>query len=383
MRLWGWWRRSEPSAGESPDEGGGASGVRDELLSAYLDGELDEAQAAGIEDGLAADPALATELDELRVLREALSELGELRAPRPFTLEAPPLAARGGLSRFEIASRMGAVAAAVAFAVVLSGDIAGLGDDGTSSRSTTQAEGGFVTAEAERPEPAAGDAGASDAGSDDAAAAPASTATPQPQEAATNDGAAAAAPEATAARLAPADDDAPATEGRDSALQADTTADAVVGGAEGAAPQAAPDSSPAAATAPVESLAAGGGATEEAPAGADDEAPADSAGDGAGEAASPAVAEQPSQTNDDADAAPPEAATPVATEQAAPPAVPATPEGAGTADEARTSIEGERSNSDGSDGVLQIIELGLLLAALGFVGVALVQRFARRGSESG
>ena len=55
-------------------------------------------------------------------------ELGELRAPRPFTIEAAA-PQRGGLGRLELATRVGAVMAAVAFAVVLTGDLAGLGDD--------------------------------------------------------------------------------------------------------------------------------------------------------------------------------------------------------------------------------------------------------------
>ena len=129
MRLFGWRRRRNTGDGEFP-QGLDAALARDEQLSAYLDSELDEREAVAVEDALGADPALATQLDELRVVREALGSLGELRAPRPFTFEAPATAVRHAPGRLELVFRMGAVAAAVAFAVVLTGDFVGLGDEG-------------------------------------------------------------------------------------------------------------------------------------------------------------------------------------------------------------------------------------------------------------
>ena len=129
MRLLGWRRRRNTGDDEFP-QGLDAALARDERLSAYLDSELDEREAVAVEDALGADPALATQLDELRVVRAALGSLGELRAPRPFTIEAPPTAVRHAPGRLELVFRMGAVAAAVAFAVVLTGDFVGLGDDG-------------------------------------------------------------------------------------------------------------------------------------------------------------------------------------------------------------------------------------------------------------
>ena len=129
MRLLGWRRRRNAGNDEFP-EGLDAASAWDEQLSAYLDSELDVREAVAVEDALELDPALAVQLDELSVVRDALGSLGELRAPRPFTIEAPPTAVRHTSGRLELVFRMGALAAAVAFAVVLTGDIVGLGDDG-------------------------------------------------------------------------------------------------------------------------------------------------------------------------------------------------------------------------------------------------------------
>src|SRR5689334_19309551 len=57
-----------------------------ELLSAYLDGELNEAERAALETRLAADKQLR---DELEVLRQTVALIGSLRlnrAPRNYTL---------------------------------------------------------------------------------------------------------------------------------------------------------------------------------------------------------------------------------------------------------------------------------------------------------
>jgi hypothetical protein len=55
--------------------------IEPELLSAYLDGELDPAQRRRIEQALADMPKLAQELQGLRALRQALRELPRQQAP--------------------------------------------------------------------------------------------------------------------------------------------------------------------------------------------------------------------------------------------------------------------------------------------------------------
>ncbi|MEL6543606.1 MAG: zf-HC2 domain-containing protein [Myxococcota bacterium] len=47
--------------------------LSDEKLSAYLDGDLNDAECAEVDAALAADPTLATRLSELEELREALT----------------------------------------------------------------------------------------------------------------------------------------------------------------------------------------------------------------------------------------------------------------------------------------------------------------------
>ena len=57
-----------------------------ELLSAYLDGQLDPSEIARLESRVSLDPALASALDDLRVARKVLRQTPKRRAPRNFTL---------------------------------------------------------------------------------------------------------------------------------------------------------------------------------------------------------------------------------------------------------------------------------------------------------
>src|SRR5512138_2425968 len=57
-----------------------------ELLSAYLDGQLDAGEVARIEARLAVDAGLRKLLDDLRVPRGLLRRVRRRRAPRNFTL---------------------------------------------------------------------------------------------------------------------------------------------------------------------------------------------------------------------------------------------------------------------------------------------------------
>ncbi|MGA7192741.1 MAG: hypothetical protein WBW94_03855 [Anaerolineales bacterium] len=57
-----------------------------ELLSAYLDGQLNPSDSARLESRLASDESLRTALDNLRSTRSLLRQLPSRRAPRNFTL---------------------------------------------------------------------------------------------------------------------------------------------------------------------------------------------------------------------------------------------------------------------------------------------------------
>ena len=59
-----------------------------ELLSAYLDNQLNPHQRAVLEARLRREPGLSSELDSLRNTRQMLRSLPKLRAPRNFTLSA-------------------------------------------------------------------------------------------------------------------------------------------------------------------------------------------------------------------------------------------------------------------------------------------------------
>jgi negative regulator of sigma E activity len=109
----------------------------DELLSAYVDGELTAAERALVDERLRSDPAAAALVEELRGLSSAikslppqtlgrdlragvLAEIDEARADLakrgPATLTAPPVDRRAGMRRGLIWSAM-AIAAAVLVAL--------------------------------------------------------------------------------------------------------------------------------------------------------------------------------------------------------------------------------------------------------------------------
>lgn len=110
---------------------------RDERLSAFIDGQVTADEAATLEPELASDAGLRAELEAMRQVRDALSSLGLEEAPRSFAITAPAASRRGGLPRLELAARLGATAAAVAFVAVLAGDLStGGGDAGEQAYST-------------------------------------------------------------------------------------------------------------------------------------------------------------------------------------------------------------------------------------------------------
>jgi hypothetical protein len=80
-----------------------------EQLSAWLDGELSQADAARLETRLETDPQLASVFEELRQSRAILRQLPQRRAPRDFTLtpkmvgQKPPLPRAYPFFRFSTA----------------------------------------------------------------------------------------------------------------------------------------------------------------------------------------------------------------------------------------------------------------------------------------
>ncbi|MBT5775654.1 MAG: hypothetical protein HOH95_14900 [Dehalococcoidia bacterium] len=100
---------------------------RDLQLSQYLDDDLSAQDRDALETTLAADPQLADALRGMRQIRDTLATLETVRAPRSFAIPASSASVptRAGFGRFELVARFGAVAAAVAFAAVLFGDVSG------------------------------------------------------------------------------------------------------------------------------------------------------------------------------------------------------------------------------------------------------------------
>ena len=79
-----------------------------EMLSAYLDGQLNPHRKAALEAHLRTDPILRNHLDELRTTRHMLRALPRLRAPHNFTL-SPQAAGKRSPSR--LPALFGAVSA--------------------------------------------------------------------------------------------------------------------------------------------------------------------------------------------------------------------------------------------------------------------------------
>src|SRR5438105_9101614 len=90
-----------------------------ELLSAYLDGELSEAERKTLEARLTAEPSLTAALNDLRVTIQVMRAAPRLKSPRNFTLDPARYGTRArkrwweryGLMQF--AGALGAFAALV------------------------------------------------------------------------------------------------------------------------------------------------------------------------------------------------------------------------------------------------------------------------------
>lgn len=113
-----WWRRRNADPNE----------LRDERLSAYLDGALEHDDAAALESEVRRDPELAAALEGMRAVRAGLDALESPRAPRSFAL-SPEMAgrtARRSRPRWrstEWALRGATVTAAAGFALALAIDL--------------------------------------------------------------------------------------------------------------------------------------------------------------------------------------------------------------------------------------------------------------------
>ena len=123
MNLMFWRRRND-------DETSTAEDLVLEQLSAYLDGELTEAEAAEVESLIARDAAAAEVLSDLRLVRSAFGALGEVRAPRSFAIPAtaaarPASATVGLFRRTEMFMRASAAVAALFFLVAVVNDPGG------------------------------------------------------------------------------------------------------------------------------------------------------------------------------------------------------------------------------------------------------------------
>lgn len=103
--------------------------IDDELLSAFLDGQVTPDERRRVESALANDAALAGALAGLRYTRTLLAEAPRLPAPRPFTLNEAMLGRTrqrrsGWLAFLQPAYLRGAAAlAAVLLLVLVLGDV--------------------------------------------------------------------------------------------------------------------------------------------------------------------------------------------------------------------------------------------------------------------
>ncbi|MFZ5819594.1 MAG: anti-sigma factor family protein [Chloroflexota bacterium] len=98
-----------------------------EQLSAYLDGQLDQGDAARLETRLETDPQLASVFEALRQSRAILRQLPQRRAPRNFTLTPRMIGQNPPLPRaypfFRLSTALAAVLLLFTFAINAIGPI--------------------------------------------------------------------------------------------------------------------------------------------------------------------------------------------------------------------------------------------------------------------
>lgn len=96
-----------------------------ERLSAYLDGQLPQAEKTRLQSRLAADPALAAALEELRQTRTVLRRTPQRRAPRNFTLTPKMAGIRPPVPRAAPALSWASAVAMLLFVCTLGGNLLG------------------------------------------------------------------------------------------------------------------------------------------------------------------------------------------------------------------------------------------------------------------
>jgi hypothetical protein len=135
-----------------------------ELLSAYLDGQLSQADSARLESRIQSDPQLHSVYDDLRLARSVLRKLPQRRAPRNFTLTAkmagvkPPLPPAFPVFRF--ASALAAILLFFGYAANLSLPVFGLFQFGAAATHAPAEPyaAGMAPAATEAPQEAASEA---------------------------------------------------------------------------------------------------------------------------------------------------------------------------------------------------------------------------------
>jgi len=125
-----------------------AASFRDvERLSAYLDGELSQAERARLESRLARDAGLPAALDELRATRALLRRTPRRRTPRSFTLTPKMAGLRPPLPRAVPVLRLASVLATLLLFVTFAGNLLGpiaLGAQAPAPQEMAPAYGGGV-----------------------------------------------------------------------------------------------------------------------------------------------------------------------------------------------------------------------------------------------
>ena len=129
MRVRGWIARR--FGRERPDSG---LADADLGLSALLDEDVSTSERERLEAAFARDDELASALSGMRTVRDALSQLGEVPAPRSFVI-ASEATRRSALPRLELLMRLGAAITAVLVVFAFSAD---LSDDPSRQLAVTQ-----------------------------------------------------------------------------------------------------------------------------------------------------------------------------------------------------------------------------------------------------
>ncbi len=141
MRVRGWIARR--FGRERPDSG---LADADLGLSALLDEGVSTSERERLEAALARDDELASALSGMRIVRDALSQLGEVPAPRSFVI-ASEATRRSALPRLELLMRLGAAITAMLVVFAFSADLSG-GDSRESTQSDDPSRQLAVTQEA-------------------------------------------------------------------------------------------------------------------------------------------------------------------------------------------------------------------------------------------